>query len=544
VVLVLEVISPHASALGSAARQTFDVTGGSIGRVPGNSWVLPHPKVSKEHAVISYAGGVFYIEDRDSTNGVFLNSSRNRLTRGQPHPLSSGDRLLIEPYEIRISVEADEPASPGRSDRASDADPFAALGDLVDDPFAPAQSAQPLRGASFEPAKPNRPSPSPSAFDTPDQVSRADLDPLALLNLHDDRPASRKGPPPPSAHDLEGGSLLDQHFRPPPAVPDVRPVSAPPLVDPLAIPQDYDPLAPDEPVAPPSPRRQAPAPPPIVERSPLPQHADVDPRPPRPRFGPKPAPRPDVVAPAPRIEVAPPAPEPVARRPPEPVPPPPPPPPAAPAPSASAAEGIDLAAVLAGAGLKPGDVTPELARAFGQIIRVVVSGVMDVLQSRRELKDEFRMRMTQFRPRENNPLKFSANVEDALHNLLVKRNAAFLGPVDAFEDAFTELRNHQVAMLAGMRVAFESMLAEFDPDRLQEDFDQRASKGLLAKLGRSYWDLFRDKRREMAKDPEATFRQLFGDEFARAYEEQLQRLKNQGPAAPGAVSKPKPPTEG
>jgi type VI secretion system FHA domain protein len=197
--------------------------------------------------------------------------------------------------------------------------------------------------------------------------------------------------------------------------------------------------------------------------------------------------------------------------------------------------------VLEGAGLNPADVTPELARAFGQIIRVVVTGVMDVLQSRREIKDEFRMRMTQFRPRENNPLKFSANVEDALHNLLVKRNAAYLGPVEAFEDAFAELRNHQVAMLAGMRVAFESMLAEFDPDRLQEEFDRQ--KGLVpAKL--RYWDLYRDKRREMAKDPEATFRELFGEEFARAYEEQLKQLKSQEPGAARAASKPKPPTEG
>ena len=78
------------------------------------------------------------------------------------------------------------------------------------------------------------------------------------------------------------------------------------------------------------------------------------------------------------------------------------------------------------------------------------------------------MEMTHFRPADNNPLKFSANVDDALHNLLVKRNAAYLGPVDAFEDAFDDLRNHQLAMLAGMRVAFDSLLAEFDPDRLRE----------------------------------------------------------------------------
>jgi type VI secretion system protein len=548
VVLILEVISPQPSSLGSAARQTFGTGGGTIGRERGNSWVLPHPKVSGRHAVITYASGVFYIEDT-SRNGVCLNSSRNRLPRGEPHPLSSGDRLLIEPYEIRISVEADDAPSRGRAEPTGDSDPFGLLGDTADDPFAP-QPMQPMRAASFEQPKPNRSS--ASAFETPEPVSSDELDPLALLNLQEDRPAPRKAPP--SVRDLEGGSLMDQHFRPPAVVPEARPVSSTPLVDPLAIPQDYDPLAPDEPVAPPppprpAPPRPAPAPPPIVERTPQPVDPGPDPRPLRPRFGPKPPPRADVVAPAPpvpRVEAAPPPPEPVAPPPPPPEPVLPPPPPVqapASAPRVSAGPGTDLAAVLAAAGLDPGDVTPELARAFGQIIRVVVSGVMDVLQSRREIKDEFRMRMTQFRPRENNPLKFSANVEDALHNLLVKRNAAYLGPVEAFEDAFVELRNHQVAMLAGMRVAFEAMLAEFDPDRLQEDFDQRASKGLLAKLGRSYWDLFRDKRREMAKDPEATFRQLFGEQFARAYEEQLQQLKSQGPAAARAASKPKPPTE-
>jgi len=184
----------------------------------------------------------------------------------------------------------------------------------------------------------------------------------------------------------------------------------------------------------------------------------------------------------------------------------------------------DLASVLAGAGLDPADVTPQLANSFGQILRVVVSGLMDVLRSRQQIKDEFRMRMTHFRPADNNPLKFSANVDDALHNLLVKRNAAYLGPVEAFEDAFEDLRNHQIAMLAGMRVAFESMLAQFDPDRMQEEFD-RTSKGLVpAKL--RYWDLFRERRQDLIKDPETTFRRLFGEEFARAYEEQLKQLKD------------------
>jgi type VI secretion system FHA domain protein len=185
--------------------------------------------------------------------------------------------------------------------------------------------------------------------------------------------------------------------------------------------------------------------------------------------------------------------------------------------------------VLAGAGLDELDVTPELAESFGQILRVVVSGVMDILRARQQIKDEFRMHMTHFKPTDNNPLKFSANVDDALHNLLVKRNAAYLAPVEAFEDAFDDLRSHQIAMLAGMRVAFEFMLAEFDPDRLQEEFDRQLKKGSLlsvpAKL--RYWDLYREKRDEIAKDPETSFRELFGEEFAKEYEEQLRRLKVQ-----------------
>jgi type VI secretion system FHA domain protein len=199
------------------------------------------------------------------------------------------------------------------------------------------------------------------------------------------------------------------------------------------------------------------------------------------------------------------------------------------APAAVSAPGSDLVALLAGAGVSDAVVTPELTRNLGEILRVVVSGLMDVLQSRQRIKEEFRMQQTIFRPADNNPLKFSVNVEDALHNLLVKRNPAYLGPVEAFADAFDDLRDHQLAMLAGMRVAFDAMLAEFDPDRLQEQFDSQLGKSSLALIPAKlrYWDLLRARRAEMVKDPEEAFERLFGEEFRRAYEEQFRQLKAQ-----------------
>jgi type VI secretion system FHA domain protein len=189
--------------------------------------------------------------------------------------------------------------------------------------------------------------------------------------------------------------------------------------------------------------------------------------------------------------------------------------------------GSDLLALLAGAGVPDAVVTPELIRNLGEILRVVVSGLMDVLQSRQRIKEEFRMQQTIFRPADNNPLKFSVNVEDALHNLLVKRNQAYLGPVAAFADAFDDLRDHQLAMLAGMRVAFDAMLAEFDPDRLQQQFDSQLGKSSLIPAKMRYWDLMRARRAEMVKDPEEAFERLFGEEFRRAYEEQFRQLKAQ-----------------
>jgi type VI secretion system FHA domain protein len=213
------------------------------------------------------------------------------------------------------------------------------------------------------------------------------------------------------------------------------------------------------------------------------------------------------------------------------------------APPREGGQTADLAELLAGAGVPDAVITPELSRHLGQIIRIVVAGLMDILQSRQRIKEEFGIQHTMFRPADNNPLKFSANVEDALHNLLVKRNAAYLGPVEAFADAFDDLRDHQLAMLAGLRVAFDTMLAEFDIDRLQEDFDAQMSKHALPLIPAKmrYWELYRDKYQALIKDPDATFDRLFGEEFRRAYEEQFRKLKAarrsrapQGPESPPA----------
>jgi type VI secretion system FHA domain protein len=187
--------------------------------------------------------------------------------------------------------------------------------------------------------------------------------------------------------------------------------------------------------------------------------------------------------------------------------------------------GPDVSALLEGLGLDPGQVDEAKLAALGQVLRVVVDGVVEVLKARAEVKNQFRVSITTLKPLDNNPLKFSANADDALFNLFGRRGGAFLSPVDAFREAFDDLKSHQIAMLAGMRGAFAELMKQFDPEHLQPSFDRGLKRGALFDVMNKtkYWELYRELYASFGDDDE-TFKRLFGDEFARAYDEQLRRL--------------------
>lgn len=160
-----------------------------------------------------------------------------------------------------------------------------------------------------------------------------------------------------------------------------------------------------------------------------------------------------------------------------------------------------------------------------EIFRVVVDGVMDVLRARAEIKNTFRLPVTIIQRSENNPLKFAPNPEEALQKIMSPSNGAFMSGTMAFEDAFDDIRCHQMAMLAGVRAAFESLLVHFNPDRFEQEADIGSKRSAFAGKGK-YWERYREHFEGLNKDPDDCFRRLFGDEFARAYEEQLSRLKS------------------
>lgn len=524
--LTLEVISANGDSLGPNRRKTVGPEGMQIGRAKENDWVIADQYISRVHARIRYVNGAFYVEGT-GRNPLAINDAHNAVPNNEPQLLRSGDRFFLDQYEIKATVSAGATVAQAE-------DPFSA------EPAAPVRSgprvpdvwgeASPLEDISIQDGE---------------SQGAGNLDPLAALGG-----ATPRAPSPPKHIDLHQRSVLEDNYRPPPPISSAGAgAQIPDTWDRSKFTQMESPLARPAPTPAVPPKRSATAPaasggiPEAWDRSGFTNIGAEPQRPSRqtPQAPPPPAAKPStpqtVRRPAPsaaadlrrsaaeaRAPAAGQAPvvEPRAHQPPSA------PPRAQPSASATEPPSFSLEQLLRAAGVPASQMTPEMAAELGEVFRIVVQGVMEVLQSRAEIKSQLRMSMTRMKPTENNPLKFSPNVEAALNTLLVERNRGYLPTTRAFQEAFADIRDHQIAVLQGIRAAFDAMLEQFDPERIQEEMNRSGSRaGGLLNVGvkSRFRDFYLERFERLTGDRDESFRRLFGEYFAQAYEEQLDRLK-------------------
>ncbi len=183
---------------------------------------------------------------------------------------------------------------------------------------------------------------------------------------------------------------------------------------------------------------------------------------------------------------------------------------------------------LAAPGLTMPALTPDLMRLLGSLLHEATRGTLDLLAARAAMKREIRAESTMIVARENNPLKFSPSVDVALGHLLGPTARGFMPPQRAMRDAHDDLRAHQLAFLAGMRAALEGLLQRFDPAALEGRLTQRSGLASLLPGARKaqLWEAFQQHFAQLSREVEDDFHQLFGREFLRAYEAQLDALHN------------------
>ncbi len=196
-----------------------------------------------------------------------------------------------------------------------------------------------------------------------------------------------------------------------------------------------------------------------------------------------------------------------------------------------------LDSFLDGLGINRSELHPdtdlaEVMQNAGEVLREFVEGTTQLLASRANLKNAFRLDQTTVLPRHNNPIKLSANTKDSIKQLLVGREGEYLGPRDAVREVCRDLLFHQDAFLDAMNSAFIEFADRFDPDELQEGFDRTLGSNLFTKFLRKskYWAMYGDLYPILTEKGGARFPQMYAEEFVSAYERQIAEYKRLGGA--------------
>jgi len=509
--LVLTLHRARAPSDRQRESRTLDEGSLTIGRGPGNGWVLQDPAqhLSKTHCVVSSAPGGYVLQDC-SSNGVFLNGSPHRMARDSRAAIADGDEFTLGDYLVQVRVVATL-SSRTVTDSAAGAPRGAPSAIDRDDPFGLDDFLAPAPAPVPAPAPPARVAAAPQfdPFADPARARRDDpfgdgVDDLLGIPAPAHRPfgdpAPRTATPPPrDPFDTPGGPAPagtagrgrdafgddDDLFRGKapaaewqgPSQPDNVDAAAhaytPPKASPLPSIDEWDDLLGDTPPA-------------------------------TPFAAPSAAPAP-VPAPAPSPPTA-----------------------AIPAPPLTGADAARLIqAFLDGAGVPKLDVSahePEAyLRAAGELFATMVESLRDVLMSRAVVKGEFGVEQTMLRPRDNNALKFSVTPADAVSALLQPGRPGYMEPLRATREAFDDVRVHQLAVMAGVQAALFNLLQTFDPAALEARLQKGAMiESIMPGTRRAkLWELFCATYKDIARDADSDFQAVFGREFARAYTEQV-----------------------
>ncbi|UWQ56385.1 type VI secretion system-associated FHA domain protein TagH [Leisingera caerulea] len=467
----------------------------TVGRGASCDLVLPDPDqmLSRNHCVIEDHNGNVVVVDL-SSNGTFLNYSKIPLGR-TPTPLNNGDVLCIGNYELVVEIRDDlmdvgdliaapaaqAPVSPGNAANAPD--PLQLLedagpgGDFLDDLLGEG----PKGPAQLNPVDP--------------------IDELLPPLGEEEDPFFQKAS---DGREGEGASLANHN-------PTASDGFAAPAAQSNMIPDDWDDEflsgigGPEEPEPNPEPPREVPPPPQEVPPSGPPQEAPPGP--------------PQETPPAPPQEAPPSAPPEI--------------PPyqeagARPAPPAGTQDALE--AFMNGAGaeisIAPEDHASTMAR-MGRVMRTLVTGLREILMTRTSIKSEFRIEQTMISAGGNNPLKFSITPEQAVEAMVRPATKGYLSPETAAEEALRDIKAHEVAMVTGMEAALKGVLKRLDPKALEAQIEDKGGfTGLLRGKKARYWDVYEQLYAEISDQAENDFHDLFSREFARAYKQQLDRLKD------------------
>lgn len=490
---------------GMPVQIELDQRGVIIGRSATVDWSLPDPRsyISSRHCEIVYRDGAYRLIDL-STNGTFLNGSPEKIT--QPRPLKDGDVIQIGHYEVTVSISGVEAPISDTAPAPVQWVGWDAHGDSTSSGVEPSSwdKPEPMPAISGQgPMSGNWAAPALSAGAEPTAGTSASAwGPAASA------PSALPHVPSPAAAPAAAG--WDSGSSPSPSAAGPSAWDQP--VTPLTPPSSWSSAVADSPAAPGAEdvwgklaqgnvvdwaRGGFGEPSPSLSADPLgltPGHPPAAP----------------ISAPS-QVPVQQSAP--IAS-------------PTAPPIPAAAPKSVDhINDFFSQAGLKRSDIKVsdgQVLAAAGSLIRLMVSGLVVMLEARARAKAQLGAQSTSLEFDGNNPIKFARTPEQALTQLLNPAERGFMPSDRAVEDAFYDLQSHQVATLKAMQGALKATLDRFSPTAIKK---RAESKGLFQRIlpaarDAALWKAYEKEFGGVAQGSDEAFMDVFAKEFKRAYDEQ------------------------
>jgi FHA domain-containing protein len=189
-------------------------------------------------------------------------------------------------------------------------------------------------------------------------------------------------------------------------------------------------------------------------------------------------------------------------------------------------------AFLRGAGISAdaisAELTPELMELLGKLMSNSLQGAIDLLALRSLVKQEVKADVTMVLVRNNNPLKFFPDSQTVLTQMLRKKMPGFMEPLESLDDAWHDLRGHQMGVVAGTRASMQAMMGRLEPSHFEAGL---AAPGLLDALVPSrrpaaLWNRYSQQYGAIAGEAQDQFKTLFGAAFLAAYEAEVERFND------------------
>lgn len=186
---------------------------------------------------------------------------------------------------------------------------------------------------------------------------------------------------------------------------------------------------------------------------------------------------------------------------------------------ASASNRDALDALAQGAGVPPetfrGRDPEAVAMEIGEVLRVSIENLTQLLKARAAAKTMTKSASrTMIGAADNNPLKFVPSAGEAIDIMFRRNRSGYMGARQAVEEAFADLKTHELATYAAMQKALARLLDELAPETIEAKVGNAA---FPLKKNRA-WDLFVARWEAKSANPNGVL-DAFLAYFAEAYEE-------------------------